>query len=125
VQHVALSGEYIDAPDASYDSAVSTFTLCTIPDPLAALQQIRRVLKPGGRFFFLEHGLSPDPDVLRWQNRLNGFSRTVFGGCNLNRDVSRMVRDGGFALDNVHQYYIEGQPKFGGCVTRGVARAEA
>jgi ubiquinone/menaquinone biosynthesis C-methylase UbiE len=125
VEYVAVSGEYIDAPDATFDAVVSTFTLCTIPDPLAALQQMRRLLKPGGRFFFVEHGRSNDPDVLRWQNRLNGFNRTMAGGCNLNRDVSRMVRDGGFQLDDVHQYYLEGQPKFGGCVTRGVARAHA
>jgi ubiquinone/menaquinone biosynthesis C-methylase UbiE len=125
VEHVALSGEYIDAPDASFDAVVSTFTLCSIPDPLAALQQMRRVLKPGGRFFFVEHGRSADPEVLRWQNRLNGLNRSVFGGCNLNRDVSRMLRDAGFAFDEVHQYYLEGQPKFGGCVTRGIARADA
>jgi hypothetical protein len=83
------------------------------------------VLKPGGRFFFVEHGRSTDPDVLRWQNRLNGFNRTMFGGCNLNRDVSRMVQGAGFALDDVQQYYLEGQPRFGGFVTRGVARADA
>jgi ubiquinone/menaquinone biosynthesis C-methylase UbiE len=125
VEHVAVSGEYIDAPDASFDAVVSTFTLCSIPDPLAALQQMRRVLKPGGRFFFVEHGRSTDPEVLRWQNRLNGLNRAIFGGCNLNRDVSRMLRDAGFEFDEVHQYYLEGQPRFGGCVTRGVARAAA
>jgi ubiquinone/menaquinone biosynthesis C-methylase UbiE len=125
VEHVAVSGEYIDAPDASYDSVVSTYTLCTIPDPVAALQQMRRVLKPGGRLFFLEHGRSTDPKVLRWQNRLNGFNRAVLGGCNLNRDVSRLVREAGFELDEVHQYYIEGEPKVVGFVTRGIARAEA
>src|SRR5579859_7428203 len=84
VEYVAVSGEYIDAPDASFDSIVSTFTLCTIPDPVAALQQMRRVLKPGGRFFFVEHGRSAEPKVLRWQNRLNGFNRTMLGGCHLN-----------------------------------------
>jgi hypothetical protein len=86
---------------------------------------MRRVLKPGGRFFFVEHGRSADPQVLRWQNRLNGFNRTMFGGCHLNRDVSRLVQDAGFEFDDVQQYYLEGQPKFGGFVTRGVARAEA
>jgi ubiquinone/menaquinone biosynthesis C-methylase UbiE len=125
VEYIAGSGEYIGAPDASFDSVVSTFTLCTIPDPLAALQQMRRVLKPGGHFFFVEHGRSAEPKVLRWQNRLNGFNRTMFGGCHLNRDVRRLVEDAGFEFDDVHQYYLEGQPKFGGFVTRGVARVRA
>ncbi len=122
-EYIAVSGEYIDAPDSSYDCVVSTFTLCTIPDPLAALQQMRRVLKPGGRFFFVEHGRSSDPQVLRWQNRMNGLNRTMLGGCNLNRDVSRLVQDAGFEFDDVQQYYLDGQPKFAGFVTRGVARA--
>jgi ubiquinone/menaquinone biosynthesis C-methylase UbiE len=90
VEYVPLMGEHIDAPDASFDSIVSTYTLCTIPDPVAALAQMRRVLKPEGRFFFVEHGRSAEPKVQRWQDRLNGLQRTMCGGCNMNRDIARL-----------------------------------
>jgi len=123
VEYVALEGEKIEAPDASFDSVVSTFTLCTIPDPAAALSQLRRVLKPGGRFFFVEHGRSPELGVQRWQDRLNGIQRFAFGGCNMNRDIERLVRDAGFDFDEIEKYYLEGQPKLFTFLTRAVARA--
>jgi len=123
VEYVPLGGEAIEAPDHSFDSVVSTFTLCTIPDPAAALAQMRRVLKPGGKLFFAEHGLSTDPGVQRWQHRLNGMQRFMCGGCNMNRDIRRLVGDAGFELDEVDQYYMEGAPKFIGFMTRGIARA--
>jgi SAM-dependent methyltransferase len=122
VEYVALTGERIDARDESFDAAVSTYTLCTVADPVAALEQIRRVLKPGGGFHFLEHGLADDPEVQRWQARLNVFSGLVFGGCNLNRDIERLVRQAGFTFDRIEKYYVEGDPKFVGWVTRAVAR---
>jgi ubiquinone/menaquinone biosynthesis C-methylase UbiE len=125
VEYVALDGESIAAPDASFDSVVSTFTLCTIPDPAAALRQIRRVLKPGGRLFLLEHGHSSDPKVERWQNRMNGLQKKLFGGCHLNRDIERLVREAGFTFDQIDKYYVPQQPKMIGCMTRGVARAGA
>jgi ubiquinone/menaquinone biosynthesis C-methylase UbiE len=121
VEHVALRGEAIDAPDASFDAVVSTFTLCTVPDPAAALGQLRRVLKPDGRFFFVEHGRADDPAVRRWQDRLNGLQRALVGGCNLNRDIERLVREAGFAPVEVHQHYLPGMPRTSGFVTRGVA----
>jgi SAM-dependent methyltransferase len=123
VEHVALAGERIDAPDAAFDAVVSTFTLCSVADPPAALAQLRRVLKPGGRFFFVEHGWAPDPRVQRWQNRLNGLQQAVVGGCHLNRDIERLVRDAGFAFDELEKYYVPGAPRFAGFLTRGVARA--
>lgn len=122
-RHLPLEGEKIAAPDASFDSVVSTFTLCTIPDPGAALSQMRRVLKPNGRFFFVEHGRSRDPKVQRWQDRLNGLQRFACGGCNLNRDIERVVRDAGFDFDEIATYYLDGQPKLLAFMTRGVARA--
>jgi ubiquinone/menaquinone biosynthesis C-methylase UbiE len=122
VEYVALEGERIDAPDQSFDSVVSTFTLCTIPDPSAALEQMRRVLKLGGRFFCVEHGRSAEPSVQRWQDRLNGFQKAVCGGCNLNRDIERLVRDAGFELEQVEHYYMKGAPKFSAYLTRAIAR---
>jgi len=122
VEYVPLEGEKIDAPDESFDSVVSTFTLCTIPDPAAALGQMRRVLKPGGRFYFVEHGRSAEPKVQRWQDRLNPFQKAICGGCNMNRDIERLVREAGFEFDQMDKYYMKGAPKVGGYMTRAVAR---
>jgi ubiquinone/menaquinone biosynthesis C-methylase UbiE len=122
VEYVALEGEQIAAPDASFDSVVSTFTLCTIPDPAAALKQMRRVLKPEGRFFLVEHGRSADPNVQRWQDRMNGVQHAICGGCNVNRDIERLVRDAGFTFEQIDKYYLEGAPKFSSFLTRGIAR---
>jgi ubiquinone/menaquinone biosynthesis C-methylase UbiE len=120
VEYVALAGEEIAAPDATFDSVVSTFTLCTIPDPLAALRQMRRVLKPDGRFFLVEHGRSHEPKIQRWQDRMNGMQQTLFGGCNMNRDIEQLVREAGFEFERIDKYYSEG-PKMLACLTRGVA----
>ena len=122
VEYRPLEGERIDAPDQSFDSVVSTFTLCTIPDPSVALAQMRRVLKPGGRMFFVEHGRSPDPGVQRWQDRLNGVQNFMCGGCNINRDIEGLVRSAGFEFDQLDHYYLAGQPRIFGYMTRGVAR---
>ncbi len=125
VEFIATGAEAIAAPDNSFDSVVSTFTLCTIPDPAAALEQMRRVLRPGGKLFIAEHGLAQDPKVVRWQHRLNKFNNVVCGGCNMNRDIRRLVAEAGFEFDSVDQYYIKGAPKFVGFVTRGIAHAAA
>jgi ubiquinone/menaquinone biosynthesis C-methylase UbiE len=122
VEYIALTGERIAAPDASFDSVVSTFTLCSIPDPVAALEQMRRVLKPDGKLFLVEHGRSAEPNIQRWQDRMNGFQRTVCGGCNMNRDIERLVREAGFAFEQIDKYYVKGQPKLTAFLTRGVAR---
>jgi ubiquinone/menaquinone biosynthesis C-methylase UbiE len=125
VEYVPVGGEEISAPDHSFDSVVSTFTLCTIPDPVAALEQMRRVLKPGGKLFLAEHGLSDDPKVQRWQHRLNGIQHFICGGCNMNRDIRRLVGEAGFQFDQLDQYYMQGAPKFSGFLTRGIASAIA
>lgn len=122
VEYLPLSGERIDAPDHSFDAVVTTYTLCTVADPLATLEQIRRVLKPSGSFHLLEHGLAEDPDVQRWQTRLSGLSAIVFGGCTLNRNIEELVHQAGFSFDRIDKYYTEGDPKVVGWVTRGVAR---
>ncbi len=125
VEFLPIGAEEIGLADQSFDSVVSTFSLCTIPDPGAALAQMRRVLKPGGRLFVAEHGLTQDPKVQRWQHRLNKLQTIVCGGCNMNRDIRRLVADAGFEFDRVDQYYMNGAPKFVGFMTRGIARAVA
>jgi ubiquinone/menaquinone biosynthesis C-methylase UbiE len=123
VEYLALSGEEIPAPDASFDSVVSTFTLCTIPDVLAALRQIRRVLKPDARFFFLEHGRSPDPVVRRWQDRLNGMQQFFSGGCHLNRPIDQLIADAGLKVLTIEKYYGKAPRPFS-YLYRGIARAQ-
>lgn len=98
IEFVGLDGESIPLPDASVDAALTTFTLCTIPDVDAAIREARRVLKPGGELHFLEHGLSPDPGVARWQHRLDGFEQRIAGGCHLIRPPDRLLREAGFEI---------------------------
>ncbi|MDF3065144.1 MAG: class SAM-dependent methyltransferase [Polyangiaceae bacterium] len=121
VEYVRLAGEDIDAPEHSFDCVVSTFTLCSIPDPAAALRQMRRVLKPGGELLFAEHGLAPDRGVQQWQHRLNRLQKLLFGGCNLNRDTRKLLTAAGFNLEAADEYYVPGVPKLAGFLTRGVA----
>lgn len=116
-----LGAERVPADDAYFDSIVCTFTLCTIPDASAALAEMRRVLKPEGELLFCEHGLAPDARIARWQQRLNAYWRPCAGGCNLNRDTPRMLREAGFAIDELTQNYLPG-PKPWTFVSRGVAR---
>jgi ubiquinone/menaquinone biosynthesis C-methylase UbiE len=122
VEYRALQAERIDAADGSFDSVVCTFTLCTIPDPSAALAQMLRVLRPGGRFFFVEHGRADDPRVRRWQDRLNGLQKKLVGGCHLNRDIAGLVRGAGFQIEQLDQHYLKGQPRMFAFITRGVGR---
>lgn len=122
VEIVGLSAETLPVADASFDSIVSTFTLCTIPDVANALLEMRRALRPGGRFFFVEHGRSADPRVQRWQERLNPIERTVCGGCNLNRPISQLIEHGGFTIEKLENGYMKGAPKFAGYLYRGVAK---
>jgi ubiquinone/menaquinone biosynthesis C-methylase UbiE len=124
VQLVQSPAEELAVPDASFDSVVTTLTLCTIGDPVVALRQMFRALKPGGRLFFLEHGMSADPGVLRWQNRLNGAQNYLFGGCNLNRDIERLVSNAGFQMEKLDKFYSPG-PRPMACMYRGIARRAA
>jgi ubiquinone/menaquinone biosynthesis C-methylase UbiE len=108
VERVGLDGELLAAGDASYDAVLSTFTLCTIPDVAAALAEVRRVLRPGGTFHLLEHGLSPDARVARWQRRLDPLQGFVAGGCHLTRDLPALVTDSGLHLERLEQAYVPG-----------------
>jgi SAM-dependent methyltransferase len=99
VERIGLDGQAIGASDASYDSALCTFTLCTIPDAQAALAEVRRVVRPGGTFHFLEHGLSPDDRVARWQHRFDPWQQRLAGGCHLTRDAGALVEQSGMTLE--------------------------
>ena len=107
--------------DGSFDSVVSTWTLCTLPDVDAALREVYRVLRPGGGFYFVEHGLSPDPNVARWQRRLNPINRRIGGGCNLDRDIASLVRNSPLSVERLDTFYLPHVPRLGGYTYRGHA----
>jgi SAM-dependent methyltransferase len=111
VRYVGLDGQQLPLEDASADAALSTFTLCTIPDVSAALDEVHRVLRPGGRFHFLEHGLAPDPAIAARQHRFNGLQQRVFDGCNLDREIDRLIEAAGFELEAVDHDWMPG-PSF-------------
>lgn len=113
IDRVGLDGQRLEVADASYDWALSTFTLCTIPDAARALREVRRALKPGGGFAFLEHGLAPEPSVARWQRRLDPFQRRLAGGCHLSRDIPALVRDAGLEIVDLQASYLPGAPSVG------------
>ena len=119
VEHVGLDGQQIPLDDASCDAALCTFTLCTVPDPELALSELRRVLRPGGTIHFLEHGLSPDAPVARWQRRLEPVQRRLVDGCHLTRDSPTLVEQAGFVVELNEQRYMRG-PKPWSWVTLGV-----
>lgn len=122
VEHIGLRGESIPLDDASCDGALSTFTLCTIPDVEQALAEVRRVLRPGGRFHFLEHGLSPDARVATWQRRIEPTQKRLADGCHLTRNPADLVRAAGFEIESVQSRYARG-PKPWSWFTEGVALA--
>lgn len=121
VEFVGLDGEALPLDDESADAALSTFTLCTIPAVATALQEVRRVLKPGGTFHFLEHGLCPDPKVARWQHRLTPVQRRIAGGCHLDRPIRDLVADSGLEVTEVRNTVLS-RPKAFGYLYAGVAR---
>ena len=121
VEFAGLDGETLDLPSDQFDAALSTWTLCTIPDVGAALAEIRRVLKPGGTFHFVEHGRAPDARVARWQARIEPPWKHIAGGCHVTREISDLVMRAGFQLDSVRTYYLSGEPKVFGYTFEGVA----
>jgi ubiquinone/menaquinone biosynthesis C-methylase UbiE len=108
VKLIDLPGEEIPLDDNSVDSVLVTYTLCTIPDAVAAVRGMRRVLKSGGRLFYCEHGKAPDQDVQKWQRRLNPGWRRISGGCNMDRDIPALLREGGFDIEDDNRMYIPG-----------------
>ena len=122
VEIVGLSAERLPVQDASVTTVVSTFTLCTIPDVSQALRDVCRALVPGGRLHFVEHGRSDDERVRRWQTRLNGVQKKVFGGCHLDRPITELIERAGLEIERLENDYLEGAPRFGGFLYRGVAK---
>jgi len=113
VEYVGADAQVLPLDDASVDHVVSVLTLCTIPAADRALAEIRRVLRPAGAFHFMEHGLSPDETVARWQHRLTPLQRRVFGGCHIDRPIGRLVADAGLELTRLDNYYLKGPRAFG------------
>jgi len=117
-----LDAEHLPFAQDSFDTVVSTMTLCSIPDVAHALREIHRVLKPGGQFLFLEHGRSPDPGVARWQDRINPHWMPLAGGCHLNRPIRELVAGAGLVPAAVKNYYLRKSPRFVGYMTEGAAK---
>jgi SAM-dependent methyltransferase len=113
VEYIGVDAQALQLEDASVDHVVSVLTLTTIPAVDRALAEIRRVLRPAGAFHFMEHGLSPQETVARWQHRLPPLQRHVFGGCHINRPIDRLVVDAGLELTRLDNYYLKGLRAFG------------
>jgi SAM-dependent methyltransferase len=121
VEVVGLDGQRLPIADDTADSMLCTWSLCTIPDPVAAVAEMRRVLRPGGRMHFVEHGLAPDQSVRNWQHRLNGVQQRVAGGCHLSRDIPAIIEAAGMTITHLDTYYGKGEPKPYGAIYEGVA----
>jgi ubiquinone/menaquinone biosynthesis C-methylase UbiE len=111
IKWLDLPGEEIPLDDDSADTVLLTYTLCTIPDFRRALAQMRRVLKPGGKLLFSEHGAAPDESVRKWQDRINPYWKRFAGGCNINREIPKAIEDAGFKIQEIDSMYLPGTPK--------------
>lgn len=120
-----LDGQDMPFGDASFDCVVSGYTLCSIPDLGRALKEMYRVLRPGGKLYFLEHGLSDDPKVQKWQNRLNPLQKIIGAGCNMNRDITSLIETAGFKIARLKRYNMQDDPKILGSMYQGIAEKAA
>ncbi|MGH7232468.1 MAG: class I SAM-dependent methyltransferase [Nitrospiraceae bacterium] len=125
VNIIHVTAETLPWEDAKFDCVVSTLTLCAIPDPMAALHEVRRVLKPDGSFIFLEHGRSDDPGVAKWQDRVNPIQRIIACGCNLNRRIDVLITESGLTMDRLDRFTLPGTPRIAGSMYRGRAVKES
>lgn len=121
VKQLVLGGESLPMDDASFDHVVCTWTLCSIPEAEKALSEVKRVLRPGGTFHFVEHGLADNPKTQRWQKRLNPIWKVIGDGCHLDRNPRELIQDSGLTLAECRNYYLEDAPKFAGYLYQGVA----
>jgi len=122
IEFLECGAEAIPLPNDSIDTVVITYTLCTIPDTQLSNEEIMRVLKPNGKLLFCEHGLAPDINVVKWQKRINPIWNKIAGGCNLNRDIPKLIRSSGFKISNMEEMYLPSTPKFAGYNYWGVAK---
>lgn len=122
IEFLETGAESVPLADGSVDTAVFTFVLCTIPDWKSALAETRRVLKPGGKLLFSEHGLAPDEDVAKWQRRIEPVWKACAGGCHLTRDTVRLLKEAGFEPEGAETMYLPNTPKIAGYVSWGAAR---
>lgn len=125
VELMAVNAEQIPLEDASIDTVVVTFSLCTIPDVTAALVEMHRVLKPDGQLLFCEHGRAPDPKVQRWQKRLDPLWGKLAGGCHLSRDIPLLLRQSHFRCENLKSGYLPRAPRFAGYLFQGIASIDS
>ncbi len=116
-----ISAETLPFDDQTFDCVVSTWTLCTIPDPMQALREVRRVLKPDGTFLFLEHGRSEEARIAAWQDRLNPLQRVIGCGCNLNRKIDQLIEQAGLTIRQLDRFQMRSVPRLGGEMYRGAA----
>ena len=121
IEFKVSSAEHINLMDSSVDSVVCTFSLCSIPNPQLALSEIYRILKPGGKYYFCEHGLSPDFSTRRLQNFIGGFYPSLSGGCHANRDIIRLITSAGLVIEESNTMYLPGSVKFLGYNYWGIA----
>jgi ubiquinone/menaquinone biosynthesis C-methylase UbiE len=121
IDHRLLSSEYLPFENGVFDCVVSTFTLCSVEQVNQAIGEVYRVLKPGGKFLFLEHGLSPEPKVQRWQHRLNWLQKKIGEGCNLDRNIKELITAQPFSSVAMDESYLEKTPKTHGYLYQGVA----
>ena len=115
------TAETLTHANRRFDYVVSTWTLCTIPDPVLALQEVGRVLKPGGMFLFMEHGRSDDRKIAAWQDRLNPIQNAIGCGCNLNRQIDRLITQSGLTIAHLDRFNMQGMPRLAGEMYRGTA----
>jgi ubiquinone/menaquinone biosynthesis C-methylase UbiE len=114
MEFIGLPSEKIPLDDAAADTILITYTLCTIPDVMGALAEMRRVMKPTGRMIFCEHGEAPDDDVKRWQRRITPFWKAIGGGCHVGRPIPKLIHDAGFKVEDMQTMYLPGTPRFAG-----------
>lgn len=122
IEFLECGAENIPLLDNSIDTVLITYTMCTIPDVTLSISEITRVLKNNGKLLFCEHGLAPDPNIVKWQKRINPIWNKIAGGCNLNRNIPELITSSGFKISNMEEMYLPNTPKFAGYNYWGVAR---
>ena len=121
IDFIISGAEDIALPDNSIDTILITYTLCTIPDLDNSMAEMKRVLKSDGKFIFCEHGIAPDQNIIKWQRRINPIWKAIMGGCNINRNIPKIISDSGFDITNINEMYLPSTPKIVGYNYWGIA----